>query len=478
MIACYCRVSTEEQVKEGLSIDEQQNRLKAYCVSQGWDDYAFYIDAGWSAKNTKRPQIQALLSHITQGKIKRVLVTKIDRLTRSLFDMCDLIKVFDEYNVSFCSATEAFDTATPSGRMMLNILTSFAQFERERISERVTENMVFSAGEGKLQQPPCFGFDIALDESTQDKKFVVNKDEVEWAIKIFELFVNENYGYMKIAKYLNKNEVKTKKNGTWSAPGVKAFLQNELLLGKLIWNRRNTKGEKWKMRDESEWIITDNAHEQIIPLDLWYKVQYKISQNQPRGRQGSPHMLKGLIKCGHCGSSMVSSRIRGNNPRMVYMCSKYRQGQGCICNWIYMDEIEQGVIEHVEKVLLSEGEISVEKIEENKIDVTEINKQLESIKFKMDLQMQLLEQKEISLDEFRIARDRIGKEKDRLEQQLNIDTDSVKQIILNNNVLEFLKDSNKTREEKRGKLEKIIKRIVISKENKPYIVLKTTPTFI
>jgi site-specific DNA recombinase len=468
-VACYCRVSTDEQAKEGVSIDEQQNRLQAYCISQGWTNFVFYIDDGYSAKNTKRPQLQKLLNNAKQENINTVLVTKIDRFTRSLKDMLDLHKILEEYNITFCSSSESFDTSTAVGRMMLHILTMFAEFERERISERVTDNMLFNAANGKIQQPPRFGYDLIKDEITNEKIFIINKKEAKWAVEIFKLYTEENYGYMKIAKYLNQNNIKTKKNKEWSAQGVRIYLNNELLTGKMTWNKRNTKGDKWKIRDESEWKITENACEPIIPLEFWYKAQIKLSQHQPRGTQNSPYLLTGLIKCGHCKASMVSSRMRTNRKgeyKHIYMCSKYRQGQGCFCNWINMDNTDLYVINEVKKTLIQNDEI---KIQNNNISISieSLNEKLEKLYEATDFQLKLLEMKEISLDEFKRARQRINKEKEELENQIRINKMSEKgDYILINDILLKLDDEKCSKKEKRENLKLILDSINICEKGK------------
>jgi site-specific DNA recombinase len=480
-IACYCRVSTDEQAREGISIDEQQNRLQAYCISQGWTNFKFYIDDGYSAKNTKRPQLQKLFNDIKQEKVTTVLVTKIDRFTRRLKDMLDLHKILEDHNISFCSSSESFDTSTAVGRMMLQILTMFAEFERERISERVTDNMLFNAENGKVQQPPCFGYDIIENELNPNKKekiFIINKEEKKWAIKIFRLFVDENWGYMKIAKFLNQNNVKTKKGKEWSAQGVRVYIPNELLIGRMIWNKRNTKNDKWKIRDVSEWKITENICDPIIPLELWYKAQFKISKNQPRGTQKSPYLLTGLIKCGYCSSSMVSSRSRTSRKgeyKNTYLCSKYRQGQGCIYNWIEMDVIDPLIIETVVEFLEENKQLEIDD-KNISVNIDALKKELQELNEAIDLQLQLLEAKEISLDEFKRARLRINKNKEKIEIQLKSlgQSGDKKLLSVSKDILPVLLDDKYSKEEKREKLKEIIHNIIIYDKGKiaPDIIFK------
>ena len=132
-VALYIRVSTEDQAREGYSIQAQKNKLEAYCVSQGWDVVGFYIDDGYSAKDLDRPEMKRMLKHIEQGLIDCVLVYRLDRLTRSVLDLYKLLEIFEQHNCKFKSATEVYDTTTAMGRMFITIVAAMAQWERENL---------------------------------------------------------------------------------------------------------------------------------------------------------------------------------------------------------------------------------------------------------------------------------------------------------------------------------------------------------
>lgn len=140
--AIYIRVSTEFQAEEGYSIDAQKEQLSAYCISKGIKNYAFYIDGGWSGSNIDRPEMQKLIKDIKEDKISHVIVYKLDRLSRSQKDTLYLIEdVFNPHGVDFVSLNESMDTSTPMGRLMLGILSAFAQLERENIRLRTRMGM-------------------------------------------------------------------------------------------------------------------------------------------------------------------------------------------------------------------------------------------------------------------------------------------------------------------------------------------------
>ena len=140
--AIYIRVSTDSQAEEGYSIDAQKEQLSAYCVSKGIKKYEFYIDGGWSGSNIERPEMQRLIEDVNADKISHVIVYKLDRLSRSQKDTLYLIEdVFNPHGVDFVSLNESMDTSTPMGRLMLGILSAFAQLERENIRLRTRMGM-------------------------------------------------------------------------------------------------------------------------------------------------------------------------------------------------------------------------------------------------------------------------------------------------------------------------------------------------
>ena len=197
----YIRVSTDEQAKEGYSIPAQRNRLEAFCVSQGWDIIGFYVDEGISAKDTNRPELQRMLKHIENGIIECVLVYRLDRLTRSVRDLYELLDVFEKHDCKFKSATEVYDTTTPMGRLFITIVAALAQWERENLGERVRMGMQEKAEEGKwVVNTPPYGYDI----DKENDALVINENEAVIIRKIFNMYLS-GMGTHKIAYILSQN---------------------------------------------------------------------------------------------------------------------------------------------------------------------------------------------------------------------------------------------------------------------------------
>jgi len=174
--AIYTRVSTDTQAeKEFSSCEAQEEKIKSFIKSQtNWKVFKVYSDPGYTGANLNRPALKELLEDIKQGKVNIVLVYKIDRLTRSPKDFYQLIELFEKHNVSFISITERFDTSTPAGRLLRNIMLTFAQFERELASERTKDKMLHRAEKGLWNGGiPPFGY------KALNKKLVPNEEEAK-----------------------------------------------------------------------------------------------------------------------------------------------------------------------------------------------------------------------------------------------------------------------------------------------------------
>ncbi|MGE7604035.1 recombinase family protein [Peribacillus sp. NPDC097675] len=336
-IALYCRVSTDEQAREGVSLDEQQERLTAYCRAMGWSEVPLlFIDDGYSAKNLERPQLMRLLEAMKKGEISKILVTKLDRLSRRLLHLLELIESFHQINVSFISISEAFDTNTPAGRLTLQVLGAVAEFERERIRERVFENMYHAASHGKWLTQSPYGYRL------KDKELVIYEPEAKIVQQIYDWYLEEGNGYYTIAKKLNDQNIPSRQNKEWSIRSIKLMLTNPVYKGTLVWNRLDSSKKKRFEKDEKDWVVLDDALPNIINKDAWDKVQIKANKMQMAPRaQTSPHLLGGLLKCGKCGSGM-SIGWSGSVKRRyrVYRCSANKNKGTCTSKQYKAEDVE------------------------------------------------------------------------------------------------------------------------------------------
>ncbi len=223
----YIRVSTEEQAKEGVSLPNQRKRIEAFCVAKDWALGHIYADEGISGSSLKRDGVQELISDCKQGVFDVVVIYKLDRLTRSVKDLGTLIELFDKSNVAFSSVSDNFDTTTANGKLVLNILGSVAQWERDIIAERTRDAISHKKSERQIYNHLPLGF-----EAGQDGRLIENEKELEIVRRIRSMRT-QGLSYQKIADRLNGSDVPTKKGKKWYGVTVSKVLNNSLYAGVL-----------------------------------------------------------------------------------------------------------------------------------------------------------------------------------------------------------------------------------------------------
>lgn len=310
--AVYCRVSTDERLdQEFNSIDAQRESGHAYIVSQraeGWVSVADdYDDPGFSGGNTERPALKRLIADIEQGRIDIVVVYKIDRLTRSLADFSKMVEVFERQGVSFVSVTQQFNTTTSMGRLMLNVLLSFAQFEREVTGERIRDKIAASKRKGLwMGGIPPMGYDV------ENRRLVPNVREAKVVRFIFTRFL-ELGSSSKLVKELQLDGATMKSWTTQDGKQRTGKLIDKTSIYQLL-NNRTYLGE---LRYKDQWFKAE--HPPLIERSVWDAVQAILAVNpKVRGnntRAKTPFLLKGLVE-GFDGRAMTPAWTRKANGRM------------------------------------------------------------------------------------------------------------------------------------------------------------------
>ena len=215
----YVRVSTEEQALMGVSLDAQEDKIKAYCVAKEWDLFRIIKDSGYSAKDLNRPGIQEIINGCKRKEFDVVVILKLDRLTRSVKDLGYLVEdVFQKNDVAFSSLQDNFDTATANGRMVMNILATLAQWERDIISERTRDAMLFMKKDMKLIGAVPFGYDC------NGGSLSINPDEAGVVQKMLSLR-ERGKSYQRIAAHLNSKAIPSKNGGKWHPKTVMGILK-------------------------------------------------------------------------------------------------------------------------------------------------------------------------------------------------------------------------------------------------------------
>ena len=353
--AIYTRKSTDENLDaEFNSLDAQREAGEAYVASQrheGWVALpSRYDDGGFSGGNLERPGLQRLLEGVEAGRIDCVVVYKVDRLSRSLLDFARLIEVFDQRSVSFVSITQQFNTTTSMGRLVLNILLSFAQFEREIIGERIRDKVAATKRKGMYTGgPPVLGYDVDRER----KRLVVNPEEAELVRHIFARFLDtgcitqltqELNAQGSVTKSWTTKKGLTRAGKPWNKGYIYRLLNNPLYLGEVSHKQERYPGE----------------HEAIVPRELWGRAHVILAKRyRARGarlRTQGPALLRGIIRCAHCDCAMgpVFTRRRGRVYR-YYLCQHAsRNGhRTCPTRSLSAGEIEGVVVEQLRRLLRS-----------------------------------------------------------------------------------------------------------------------------
>lgn len=217
----YARVSTLEQANEGISLGAQQKRLEAHCIAKGWDLVKVVVDAGASAKNLNRDGAREILELVRRRACDVIVVVKLDRMFRNASDALNTTNEFRRFGVDFASLTEDFDTSTAAGKMFFSLIASFAEFERNLIGDRTREALASKKADGYRVGEVPLGF-----EADDDGLLVPVEEEQRVVDRILGLR-EQGYGYLRIAKQLNRERVPAKKGGKWYPKTVRGVLQQQ-----------------------------------------------------------------------------------------------------------------------------------------------------------------------------------------------------------------------------------------------------------
>ncbi len=352
--AIYTRKSTEEGLDQQYnSLDAQRDAGESYIrsqVNEGWEIvHDRYDDGGFSGGNIERPALKRLMEDIQAGKIDCVIVYKVDRLSRSLLDFARVMETFDKYSVSFVSVTQHFNTTHSMGRLTLNILLSFAQFEREIIGERIRDKLAAQCRRGQWTGGyPVLGYDV--DRTERTPKLVINSEEATKVRRIFSLYL-ELKNLLPVVQELDErgwtNKLWHSKKGlpkggrAFDKGSVHALLTNPIYCGKI----------------KHKTDLYQGQHQAIVDSEIFDRVQAQLRENGfNRGnRMPSKHggLLKGLLRCPHCNVAMVHNMTKRNSiVYRYYTCVRAikRGRQACKHPSLPAGEIESAVVDQVRDI--------------------------------------------------------------------------------------------------------------------------------
>ena len=347
--AIYTRKSTEEGLQQEFnSLDAQREAAEAYIASQRHEGWTLipdsYDDGGYTGANMERPALKRLLADIEAEKVDCVIVYKVDRLSRSLLDFARMVEIFEKRGVSFVSVTQQFNTTASLGRLTLNILLSFAQFERELIAERTRDKMSAARRKGKwVGGSPVLGYDVA----TGGGKLIINEDEARRVRAIFDLYL-EYRTLIPAVREINRRGWTTKqwttKNGRehrgkpFTKSGLFGLLTNVIYTGQV-----NHKG-----------TFYPGEHQAIVDPAVWSKVDQRLRHNgitggkEVRNKYGA--LLRGLLYCDACGTAMVHTyTVKGARRYRYYVCltAQQRGWDACPSKSLRAERVEDSIVERI-----------------------------------------------------------------------------------------------------------------------------------
>jgi len=353
--AAYCRKSIEERADEVFgSIENQHEAVLNFIAShkhEGWIPLTErYDDNGFTGSNANRPSLQKLLNDIKEGRVNMVIVYKLDRLSRSLVDFVQLLKFFDEHGVAFASVTQPIDTSTSTGKLMLHILSSFAEFERELISERTRDKMCAARKRGKWTGGVApLGYRV----DKENKKLIIDPESAKVVKEIFDLYLRGN-STLKIVQIFNEKGYKTKKitckNGKsigevkYSVARIQWMLRHPVYMGKASYNGQ----------------IYDGEHEAIIDEETFKKTQALLDQNH-RERKVTKNtdctgLLSHILHCKACNTFMVHTYTikNGTHKYRYYTCTNAQKfgHSSCPTKSVNSKAIEDAVVESLREIFV------------------------------------------------------------------------------------------------------------------------------
>ena len=294
----YMRVSTEDQAREGFSLPEQKERLEAFCKFKGYEIVDYYQDAGISAKNDKRPAYQEMIEDVKKGNINVIVALKLDRLTRSVYDIEKLMKFVNDYECDIDCMADESNTTTSNGRMVMRIMTSVSQNEIEKCSERTKFGMAGAIKNGHIPNRTGLGF------KRENKKLVPDPLTKDIIVRIFDLYL-EGKSHQAIANIYNKEKVLGKTN--WYDSTIQKILSNELYKGDYV-NGKRTKHPTYY----------ENVIEPIVSKEKWESCQYQKLRNARHYERTATYLFTNKLKCSKCGNFLGGHATTKTNGKKYY----------------------------------------------------------------------------------------------------------------------------------------------------------------
>ena len=399
-VAIYCRVSTQDQVREGHSLSEQECRLRKLCDYKEYEIIDIYIDEGISAKDTNRPQFQRMIDDVKSGRINRIVAYKLDRVTRSIRDLEELVQFLETYNCSLECAVEEINTSNANGRFFVRMLTVLSQLEIERCSERTLVGL-----EGALKKKHAI--QCPLGYKKIDKCLVIDEETAPIIRRIFQDYL-DGKSALKIAKDFTKENVLNK---SWGSTSIEKIISNRIYIGEYEANKRS------KIQEPT--IIKDFAPP-IIDKQTWIDTEKQKEINRHSHYGKYDYIFKQKLICSHCGKILnnVSSQGGSRTLQLYYRCSNCKK-----IDLINEKKIDKEVIKQIDEIfdfysLLDKTFITTTTTNYRK-EISIIQKDIDTIITKEENAKNILLEGVISSEELRSTLDTLSIQKRALKDKLS-----------------------------------------------------------
>lgn len=461
----YIRVSTEDQAREGFSLPEQEKRLRAMCEYKNYEIYKVYKDAGISAKTgNKRPAFEELLQDIKDKKCNTIVVLKLDRLTRSVYDWENIIKFLEENNAYLDCANDDINTTNANGKMISRILMSVSQQEIERTSERTKVGLSGAIKAGHIPARAPLGYKHV------DRLLVPDSLTKDIIIRIFNLYF-EGCTYVKIAKIYNEEKILGKTN--WRDTTILKIISNEIYKGDYVSGKRSGNS-----------VYYENVVEPLVSKELWENCQVQKKKNSRNYMRTQTYLFLQKLKCPECGRIMKCKGSGGKKRKYMYYACEF-----CKIN-IRENYVESKMIEIITDLLrfdeeykryylpLYEEQLEVKK--DNNIDeeINNLNKQKDRIKKAYTTGV-------VELDDFKqdlkIINEKLDMLNSKKEEELknkNLRNFDIEKVLINRDIEKIMlidKEEKaftlkewelKSKEEKQNFIARYIESVTLKKNNK------------
>ena len=467
--AVYIRVSTEDQAREGFSLGEQKEKLLQLCAFKGYEVFKIYEDAGISAKDMEhRPAFQEMLSDMKKGKINYIVAYKLDRVTRSVRDLEELISVLEQYNCFLVCDRDDVNTSTANGRFFVRMLTVLSQLEIEIVSERTKFGLNGAIKSGHLPGVLPLGY-----KKDGNKKTIIDETTKSVIERIFRMYL-EGKSYQQISNIFNEEELLHPKR--WKDTTIQKIIDNKIYMGDYEQYKRIAKNK------QIEPITYMNVVEPIISRAIWEECQHQKEKNQRTYTRDRVYLFFQKLECPSCHRIMKCKGSGGKKRKyMYYTCEKchinYREDkiEELLTNFIYdMVEYDMAVKKYFLPILADHKPTKTDDIDK---EIKQLEKQKERIKkaymsgivemedFSEDYKLiedklEILEQKKnenLDLDNMTFSPQQLMADRD-IERETMIRLDTLNRVVKTT-------WENKSKEEKQEFISKLVESVIITKDS-------------